>query len=292
MISDVEHPKKTVRVNGKSMAYVEMGDGDPILFLHGNPTSSYLWRNIMPHVKEQGRCIAPDLIGMGDSDKLDNPGPRSYRFVEHREYLDEFMSSLEISKNVTLILHDWGSALGFDWARRNQDKVAGIAYMEAFIIPLNWSQFPGEVRPIFEAIRSPEGEEMILQNNIFVEQIMPGAIIRQLTDKEMSVYRRPFENPGEDRRPTLTWPREIPFDGEPSDVAQIVREYSDWMAVNDLPKLFIEARPGALLRGELKDYARTWKNQTEVTVKGVHFIQEDCPDEIGRAISTWLERIS
>ena len=292
MISDVEHPKKKVQVMGKSMAYVEMGDGDPIVFLHGNPTSSYLWRNIMPHLSDQGRCIAPDLIGMGDSDKLDNPGPGSYRFIEHRDFFDGFFDSLDLKDNVTLVLHDWGSALGFDWARRNPDRVRGIAYMEAFVLPLKWSQFPEQVRPLFEAFRSPAGEDMILQNNFFVEHILPGAIVRKLTDKEMSVYRHPYESAGEDRRPTLTWPREIPLDGEPTDVASIVSEYSNWMAVNDLPKLFIEAKPGALIRGELADYVRTWKNQTEVTVKGVHFIQEDCPDEIGRAISAWLGGLS
>lgn len=292
MISETEHPKKKVQVNGKAMAYVEMGEGDPIVFLHGNPTSSYLWRNVMPLLSDQGRCIAPDLIGMGDSDKLDNPGPGSYRLVEHREYLDGFLDSLGVERNVTLVIHDWGSALGFDWARRNPDKVRGIAYMEAFVLPLDWSQFPQEVRPIFEAFRSPAGEEIILKNNFFIENILPGAIMRKLTDNEMAVYRRPYQTPGEDRRPTLTWPREIPFDGVPADVALIVKEYSDWMAVNDLPKLFIEAKPGALLRGELKDYVRTWKNQKEVSVAGIHFIQEDCPEEIGRAVSEWLEMIS
>ncbi len=292
MISETEHPKKKVQVKGKAMAYVEMGEGDPIVFLHGNPTSSYLWRNVMPLLSAQGRCIAPDLIGMGDSDKLDNPGPGSYRLVEHREYLDGFLDSLGVERNVTLVIHDWGSALGFDWARRSPDKVRGIAYMEAFVLPLDWSQFPQEVRPIFEAFRSPAGEEIILKNNFFIENILPGAIMRKLTDNEMAVYRRPYQTPGEDRRPTLTWPREIPFDGVPADVALIVKEYSDWMAVNDLPKLFIEAKPGALLRGELKDYVRTWKNQKEVSVAGIHFIQEDCPEEIGRAVSEWLEMIS
>lgn len=274
------------------MSYVEMGTGDPIVFLHGNPTSSYLWRNIMPHVSGQGRCIAPDLIGMGDSDKLDNSGPGSYRFVEHREYIDGFLKAVGVAENVTLVLHDWGSALGFDWARRNSQKIRGIVYMEAFVLPLDWAQFPQEIRPVFEALRSPGGEKMILENNFFVDHILPGAVMRKLSDTEMSVYRRPYLNSGEDRRPTLTWPREIPLDGEPPDVDSIVREYSAWMAVNEVPKLFIEANPGAILRGELRDYARTWKNQTEVTVTGIHFIQEDSPAEIGRAISTWLNRIS
>lgn len=290
-MTEDEQTKKSVLVMGKSMAYVDEGRGDPIVFLHGNPTSSYLWRNIIPHISGRARCIAPDLIGMGDSEKLDNPGPESYRFTEHRQYLDGFMDALGLDRNVTLVLHDWGSALGFDWARRNEGKISGIAYMEAFILPLDWSQFPSEVRPVFEALRSPAGEEMVLANNFFVEHILPGAIFRKLSEAEMNVYRRPFTRPGEDRRPTLTWPREIPFDGEPADVAQIIREYSDWMAVNDIPKLFIEAKPGALIRGELGDYARTWKNQTEFTVSGVHFIQEDSPDEIGRAISAWLDKI-
>ncbi len=290
MISASEHPKKTITVNDKRMAYVEMGQGEPIVFLHGNPTSSYLWRNIMPHLKDQGRCIAPDLIGMGDSQKLENSGANSYRFVEHREYLDGFFDAMELTSNVTLVVHDWGSALGFDWARRHPETVRGIAYMEAIVRPINWDEFNADARPVFEGFRSPAGEKMVLENNIFVERVLPGSILRKMTDEEMSVYRRPFSNSGEDRRPTLTWPRQIPLDGEPADVNQIVGDYADWMTTNEIPKLFVDADPGAILIGPLREFCRTWKNQTEVCVKGSHFIQEDSPDEIGGAIGEWLRK--
>ena len=286
-ISTAEHPKKTVTVKGKTMAYVEMGSGDPILFQHGNPTSSYLWRNIMPHLKDQGRCIAPDLIGMGDSDKLENSGPERYTFVEHRDYFDGVLEALGVTENVTLVIHDWGSALGFDWARRHPDKVKGIAYMEGIVRPMSWEEWPDAARGAFEGFRSPAGDEMVLEKNFFVEGMLPGSVLRDLTEAEMTVYRRPFLNPGEDRRPTLTWPRQIPLAGEPADVIKIVEEYGAWMAQNDLPKLFINAEPGAILTGATRDFCRTWKNQQEVTVKGNHFIQEDSPHEIGQAIAGW-----
>lgn len=287
-LSPDEHPTQTVTVNGKQMTYVEMGEGDPVVFLHGNPTSSYLWRNVMPHVKHLGRCLAPDLIGMGGSEKLENSGPDSYRFVEHREYLDAFFETMGLTKNVTLVIHDWGSALGFDWARRHPDAVKGIAYMEAIVRPVNWDEWNPDARPIFEAFRSPTGDGLVLEKNIFVERVLPGSVLRKMTETEMEVYRRPFLNPGEDRRPTLTWPREIPLDGEPEDVAAIVADYAKWLAVSDLPKLFVNAEPGAILIGAQREFCRNWKNQTEVTVKGSHFIQEDSPDEIGTAIADWL----
>ncbi|MEM7018452.1 MAG: haloalkane dehalogenase, partial [Pseudomonadota bacterium] len=281
------HPKKTVEVLGKKMTYVEMGEGDPILFLHGNPTSSYLWRNIMPHLKDQGRCIAPDLIGMGDSEKLDNVGPDSYRFVEHREYLDGILEALGVTENVTLVIHDWGSALGFDWGNRHQDAVRGYAYMEGIVRPVSWDDWPEAAKGVFQGFRSPAGEGMVLENNVFVERVLPGSILRKMTDEEMDVYRAPFKDPGEGRRPTLTWPRQIPIEGEPADVVEIADSYAAWMASNDLPKLFINAEPGAILIGPQREFCRGWKNQTEVTVKGSHFIQEDSPDEIGQAISAW-----
>jgi len=290
-ISTAEHPKKTVTVKGKTMAYVEMGSGDPILFQHGNPTSSYLWRNIMPHLKDQGRCIAPDLIGMGDSDKLDNSGPDSYTFVEHRDYFDGVLEALGVTENVTLVIHDWGSALGFDWARRHPDKIKGIAYMEGIVRPMSWEEWPDAARGAFEGFRSPAGDEMVLEKNFFVEGMLPGSVLRDLTEAEMTVYRRPFLNPGEDRRPTLTWPRQIPLAGEPADVIKIVEEYGAWMAQNDLPKLFINAEPGAILTGAPRDFCRSWKNQQEVTVKGNHFIQEDSPHEIGEAIAAWHKNL-
>jgi len=290
-ISVEEHPKKSVTVKGKKMTYVEMGDGDPIVFLHGNPTSSYLWRNIMPHLKDQGRCIAPDLIGMGDSEKLDNPSADSYRFVEHREYLDGILNALGVTENVTLIIHDWGSALGFDWANRHRSAVKGITYMEGIVRPIKWSEWSKEATAVFQGFRSPAGEEMVLEKNIFVDTVLPGSVLRGLTEPEMEIYRRPFTNAGEDRRPTLTWPRQIPLGGEPEDVVAIVQDYADWMAENDLPKLFINAEPGAILIGAQREFCRSWKNQQEVTVKGSHFIQEDSPHEIGTAIADWRKKL-
>jgi len=283
--------KKRLKVKDYWMAYVERGEGDPIVFLHGNPTSSFLWRDVMPELEGQGRCVAPDLIGMGDSDKLRNSGPESYLFVEHRAYLDEFLAALGIAQNVTLVIHDWGSALGFDWAHRNPGAINGIAYMEAIVRPLRMDEFPKTVRPVFEAFRSAKGEEMVLQHNVFVQQVLPGAIMRKLSEEEMAEYRRPFTNPGEDRRPTLTWPRQIPFDGEPADVTEIVHNYSSWMSSNTIPKLFINAAPGAILRGPVAEHCRAWPNQTEVTVPGTHFIQEDSGKEIGQAVSAWLAEL-
>jgi len=287
MIGTTAPEKKFIDVNGKRMAYVEMGSGDPIVFQHGNPTSSYLWRNIMPHVADLGRCIAVDLIGMGDSDKLDYPGPDSYRFVEHRDYLFRAWELLGIDDAVTLVLHDWGSALGFDWARGHADAVLGIAYMESIVRPVGWNEWPDKARDIFRAFRSAAGEGMVLDRNLFIERVLPGSIIRPLTDDEMAVYRRPFERPGEDRRPTLTWPRQILIEGQPEDVHGIVSEYSDWLQATDVPKLFINAEPGAILTGAQREFCRSFRNQEEVTVRGLHFIQEDSPDEIGRAIRDW-----
>jgi haloalkane dehalogenase len=279
--------KKFIGALGKSMAYLETGTGLPILFLHGNPTSSYLWRNIMPYLQHQGRCLAPDLIGMGDSEKLDPSGPSAYRFVEHRRYLDAAIDALGIEDRVTLIVHDWGSVLGFDWACRNPDRVSAIAYMESFVRPLLWSEFPEPSRPLFKSLRSKVGEELILDKNIFVERILPASIQRRLTDIEMAEYRRPYLESGESRRPMLTWPRELPIDGEPADVVEIVHNYAQWMSKNEIPKLFINAAPGAVLTGPQRDYCRTWLNQTEVTVPGIHFIQEDAADEIGAALAAW-----
>jgi haloalkane dehalogenase len=280
--------KQFVEVNGRRMAYVDVGSGDPIVFLHGNPTSSYLWRNVIPHLEGLGRCIAPDLIGMGDSDKLPDSGPNSYRFVEHRAYLDGLLEALGVTQNVTLVVHDWGSGLGFDWANRHREAVRGIAYMEAIVRPITWESWPKAVKPIFQAFRSPAGESMVLEQNVFVEQVLPGAIARKLSAEEMDEYRRPYLEPGESRRPTLTWPRQIPIDGEPKEVHDIAAAYSAWLAESDLPKLFINADPGAILRGPQREFCRSWPNQTEVTVQGIHFVQEDSPHEIGTAIAEWL----
>jgi len=280
--------KQKASVHGLNMAYTEVGSGDPIVFLHGNPTSSYLWRNIIPHVSALGRCIAPDLIGMGDSDKLADSDANSYTFVEHREYLDGLLYALGVTENVTLVIHDWGSGLGFDWAYRHKDAVRRIAYMEAIVAPVSWDEWPPPVVPVFQAFRSDKGEAMCLEQNFFVEQVLVGAIQRKLTEEEMNEYRRPFTEPGEGRRPTLTWPRQIPIDGEPAEVHEIVSQYGKWLSESDIPKLFINAEPGAILRGKQREFCRTWPNQTEVTVPGIHFIQEDSADEIGKAIADWI----
>jgi len=286
-----EHNKNKVSVFNKNMSYVEMGEGETILFLHGNPTSSYLWRNIMPYMKEKGRCIAPDLIGMGDSDKLDSNSPGTYTFVEHRKWLDELLDILNIGNKVILVIHDWGSTLGFDWSMRNIERVAGIAYMEGIVRPISWNEWPKSSAPIFQGFRSNAGEKMVIENNIFVEKVLPGSVLRGLTDEEMLVYKRPFINP-EHRRPTLDWPNQIPIDGEPKDVTEIVQNYSEFFSNNDIPKLFVNADPGAILVGEQREFCRSWPNQKEITVSGSHFIQEDSPDLIGKGILDWLEEIN
>lgn len=290
--SDQHYEKKRIDVHGKSMAYVESGKGDPIIFLHGNPTSSYLWRNIMPYVEGLGRLIAPDLIGMGDSDKLDDSGPDRYRFAEHRTFFDKLLDLLGITHNITFVAHDWGSALAFDWANRHRDNVKAIAYMEALVLPLAWDDWPDEARPAFQGFRSPEGEAMILDRNMFVETVLPSAVLRDLSDKEMATYRRPYRHSGESRRPTLTWPRELPIEGEPSDVVDIIRRYGEWLARSTLPKLFINADPGAILTGRQREFCRTWPNQREITVMGSHFVQEDSPDDIGQAIAAWYRSLT
>jgi haloalkane dehalogenase len=292
MISAEErYPKKSATILGRTMRYVEEGDGDPIVFLHGNPTSSYLWRNILPHLTGLGRCIAPDLIGMGDSDKLKSSGPDAYRFVEHREYLNALFDHLDLTSNVVFVVHDWGSALGFDWSNRHRDAVQGLAYMESIVRPVTWAEWPAAARNVFQGFRSPAGEDMVLQKNVFVERVLPGSVLRGLTDAEMAIYRRPYVNAGEDRRPTLTWPREIPIEGEPADVVAIVQEYAEWLSTSDVPKLFVNADPGAILTGPQREFCRTWPNQAEVTVRGSHFIQEDAPDEIGTAIAHFVRRL-
>lgn len=292
MLNAKEPVKQFIEIHGKKMAYAETGEGDPIVFQHGNPTSSYLWRNVVPHLADQGRCIAVDLIGMGDSEKLDDSGPDSYRYVEHREYLFATWEALGISDRVTLVIHDWGSALGFDWAFQNPDSVLGIAYMEAIIRPVTWDEWPDAARAVFQGFRSEAGEAMVLDKNIFVEKVLPGSTLRDLTEDEMNVYRRPYLNPGEDRRPTLTWPRQIPIEGAPQDVHDIVAGYSAWLAETDIPKMFVNAEPGAILIGSQREFCRTFKNQREVTVKGNHFLQEDSPDEIGTAIAEWRSSLS
>ena len=282
------YERKQVAVLDSEMAYVDTGSGDPVVFLHGNPTSSYLWRNIIAEVEGGARCLAPDLIGMGDSGK--NPAG-SYRFVDHARYLDAWFDAVGLDRhtqNVTLVIHDWGSALGFHWACRHQDSIKALVYMEAIVCPLTWQTFPEAARKVFQGFRSPAGEEMVLQQNVFVERVLPGSVVRTLTEEEMAVYRKPYTEPGESRRPTLTWPRQIPIEGEPPDVVEIVEQYGQWLSSSEVPKLFVNADPGAILTGPQREYCRTWPNQKEITVTGSHFIQEDAPQEIGQAIADLL----
>ncbi len=291
MIGKLEYPKRFLDIDGKKIAYVEMGEGSPIVFQHGNPTSSYLWRNIMPHLADQGRCIAIDLIGMGDSDKLDDSGPDRYTFAEHSKYFNEALAALGVLEDVTLVIHDWGSALGFDWANRHRDRVKGIAYMEGIVKPMTWDDWPDAATEIFQGFRSDAGEEMILEKNTFVERVLPGSVLREMSEEEMTVYRKPFLEEGESRRPTLTWPRQIPLDGSPADVVEIVQSYADWLSQSEIPKLFVNADPGAILIGAQREFCRSWPNQIEVTIPGNHFLQEDSPHEIGEAIAEWRAKI-
>ena len=281
--------KKTIDVLGTRMAYHERGAGAPVLFLHGNPTSSYLWRDVIPELDGLGRLIAPDLIGMGDSAKLPNPGPDTYRFTTHRDYLGAFIDAvIGPGESLVLVVHDWGSALGFDWANHHRNRVRGIAYMEAIVRPVaSWDEWSASATPIFQGFRSDKGESMILERNMFVERVLPGSVLRKLTEAEMTEYRRPFLQAA-DRWPTLTWPRQIPIAGAPADVVKVSAAYSQWMAENEVPKLFVNAEPGAILIGAPRDFCRSWKNQTEVTVPGSHFIQEDSGPAIGRAVAAWV----
>lgn len=271
-----------------TIAYINQGEGDPIVFLHGNPTSSYLWRNVIPEVVGVGRCLAPDLIGMGQSGKTPNG---SYSFSDHVRYLDAWFDALELD-NVVLILHDWGSGLGFHWANRHRDRVKGICYMESFVRPITWEEWPESARKIFRLMRSRAGEKFILEKNGFVEQILPNSILRTLSKEEMDAYRKPFSTPGEERRPTLTWPREVPLSGEPNEIHRLVKDYASWLSESEVPKLFINTEPGMILTGNQREFCRTWPNQTEVTVKGLHFVQEDSPREIGEAVARFVSSLN
>jgi haloalkane dehalogenase len=283
-------PRSRIAVEGAGMAYVDVGNGRPIVFLHGNPTSSYLWRNVIPHVRSLGRCIAPDLIGMGESDKLPDPGPGTYSFAAHAAHLDAFLEEVQLDGPVVLVLHDWGSALGFDWAERHRDQVRGIAFMEALVNPLTWADWPEVSRRIFRTMRSPEGADAVLEKNVFVERLLPASVARGLSAEAHERYREPYRTP-ESRWPTLEWPRQLPIENVPAHVHDVVDRYGQWLAGSDVPKLFVNADPGFLLVGRMRELVRRWPALTEVTVPGSHFVQEDSPDEIGRALADWLRTL-
>ena len=292
MSGEMHYQKKLRTIKGNQIAYIDEGSGDPIVLLHGNPTSSYLWRNVIPELVGKGRVIAPDLIGQGDSEKLPaSAGPERYSFEVAYSYLDGLLAEIGASSNVTLVIHDWGSALGFYWAQQHPTAVRGIAYMEGIVCPLSWDDWPEAARGIFQGFRSEKGEDMILQRNMFIEKVLPSSVMRTLTDQEMAHYRAGFEET-DDRQVTLNWPRQIPLDGTPAHMVDLVSSYGQWLAGNtELPKLFVNAEPGSILTGKAREFCRSWPNQTEVTVAGSHFIQEDSPKEIGRAVADWLETI-
>lgn len=276
-------------VNGKRMAYIDEGAGDAIVFQHGQPASSYVWRNVMPHVEGMGRLIACDLIGMGGSEKLSPSGPDRYHYAEHRDFLFALWEALDLGDRVVLVLDDWGATLGFDWANTHRERVQGIVHMEAVTVPMSWADLPDQARPFFHALRSSEGERMVLEENVFIETILPAAVLRRLSDEEMEHYRGPFRHPGEDRRPTLSWPRTLPLDGEPAEIVKLMGEYGPWVAQGDIPKLFINGEPGQVVRGAVRQAIRAWRNQTEITVRGRKLLQEDSPDEIGAAVADFVK---
>lgn len=283
--------QKFLNVLGSRMAYLEAGSGEPIVMLHGNPTSSYMWRNIIPHLEGLGRIIAPDLIGMGASDKLTADVIDRYRFGCHRRYLEGFLEAVDVGGNIVFVLHDWGSALGFDWAYRHQDRVAGFAFWEAMVRPRRWDDFPEFRRQQFRFVRSPEGQRQVLQDNFFVEKVLPAGVLHQLSDDEMGAYRAPFLEPGDARLATAIWPLELPIEGEPADVVQVIEQYGAWLANSRLPKLFINTTDGSLLIGTQREFCRAWPNQTEVLVRGAHHAQEDSPNEIGIAVADFIKHV-
>ncbi len=283
--------KKYKEILGKKMAYLDHGEGDSIVFLHGNPASSFLWRNITPHVEGLGRIVVPDLIGMGDSDKLEGTDNPDYKYHGQYKYLSNLLNELNLGNNINLVIHDWGSAMGFQFARENPDRIKSISFMEAIVTPLTWDDWPEGARNIFQLMRSEAGEEIVLEKNIFVERILLNDSADGFSEEEKSEYIRPFINPGEDRRPTLTWPRQIPIEGEPSEVVEEVKKNAKFHKNSDIPKLFINAEPGSILTGNQREFVRSWNNTKEITVKGNHFVQEHSPNEIGLAVKEFINSI-
>jgi haloalkane dehalogenase len=278
--------RKYLPLMGTRMAYVDAGAGDPIVFLHGNPTPSFLWRNIIPHLLPFGRCLAPDYLGMGNSGAA--PDGR-YRFTDHQRYLDAWFDALALDRNVILVLHDWGSALGFSWAERHPERVEAIVYMESIVRPfLSWEEWPDATRAFFQAQRSPKGEELILEKNLFIEYLLP---LRNIAPEVLEVYRRPYRTPGPTRLPMLAWTRDLPIAGEPADVVAIVESYARWLSKSPIPKLFIDAEPAGFLIGAQREFCRGWPNQQTVTVPGSHFLQEDSPEEVGKAAARFVAKV-
>ncbi len=291
ILEDMPYTKKFAEVKGKQIAYIDEGKGDPIVLIHGNPTSSFLWRNVIPELTDYGRVIAPDLIGHGDSEKMPtSEGPKAYNLETAYSYIDLLFQKIDADKNVILVLHDWGSAIGFMWAMRHMNSVKGVAYMEAIVTPLDWKDWPEIAVGIFKGFRSEKGEELIVNRNLFIEAVLPSSVIRTLSDAEMDAYRAPYLKPS-DRHPMLSWPRQIPLDGLPINVVNLVNEYGSFMLNSQIPKLFINADPGSILVGRQREFCRCWPNQKEITVSGLHFIQEDSPSEIGRAVANWSQEI-
>src|SRR6266700_2705525 len=278
--------RKYVHVLDTEMAYVDVGNGDPFVLLHGVPTPSYLWRNIIPHLLPLGRCLAPDYVGMGNSGAAADGG---YRFVDHQRYLDAWFDALGIDRNVILIMHDFGSALGFSWTQRHPDRVKAIVYMEGIVRPFrSWDEWPDATRAFFQAQRSPAGEELILQKNLFIEYLLP---LRNIAPEAMEVYRRHYRTPGPSRMPMLAWTRDLPIAGEPADVVEIVEDYALWLSASPIPKLFIDADPAGFLIGAQREFCRAWPNQETVLVKGAHFLQEEAPDEVGKALARFVAKV-
>lgn len=278
--------RKRVKVMGTTMAYVDVGEGDPIVFLHGNPTPSYLWRNIIPYLLPLGRCLAPDYVGMGNS----GPAPDGrYRFFDHQRYLDAWFDAVGIDRNVILVVHDFGSALGFSWAQRHPDRVKALVYMEAIVRPFrSWDEWPDATRAFFQRQRTPEGEELILEKNLFIEYLLP---LRNISSEAIEVYRRHYRNPGPSRVPILAWTRDLPIAGEPADFVAVVESYAKWLSTSPIPKLFIDADPGGFLIGAQREFCRAWPNQQIVTVKGAHFLQEEVPDAVGEATARFVAKV-
>jgi haloalkane dehalogenase len=281
--------KKAVTVLGKTMRYVQMGAGRPVLFLHGNPTSSYIWRNILPALVDTGQLFAPDLIGMGDSDRLPaTPSqPADYSFHTHYRYLCGFIEALGIGEDLALVLHDWGSALGLHWANQHRSSVRAIAYMEALVKPIHWEDWPADVRGFYEDIRSTRGEALVLEQNLFLNHILPSATLTPLSAEDLVEYRRPFTRP-EERHPMLAWPRSIPIDGEPADMVELVENYGAWMCDAAMPKLLIKVELGSILTGRQLEFAQCWRNQREVPVTAKHYVQEDAPEAVSSALRDFL----